>query len=128
MKNDKQYQLQSFTDGYQTCLAWSEGYEQYDYSATACEKNRKDCEAFVNENYELLYQYIDLIVPNEWDGWERAGHDFALTRNGHGAGFWDRDYKDKEGEKVGQALTEASKSAGWMCLYINGVTNEIEID
>jgi hypothetical protein len=26
----------------------------------------------------------------QWTGEERAGHDFWLTRNGHGAGFWDR--------------------------------------
>ena len=26
----------------------------------------------------------------EWTSAELAGHDFALTRNGHGTGFWDR--------------------------------------
>lgn len=32
-----------------------------------------------------------------------AGHDFWLTRNGHGAGFWDRDLGD-----VGDALTKVA--------------------
>lgn len=35
----------------------------------------------------------------------RAGHDFWLTRNGHGAGFWDREELDEGG--LGQALTDA---------------------
>jgi len=37
-----------------------------------------------------------------------AGHDFWLTRNGHGAGFWDGDLP----KDVGEALTKASKKFG----------------
>lgn len=36
---------------------------------------------------------------------EQAGHDFWLTRNGHGTGFWDRD-DDVYGEGNGNQLTE----------------------
>lgn len=39
---------------------------------------------------------------------ESAGHDFWLTRNGHGAGFWDRNLP----KDVGDALTKASKKFG----------------
>lgn len=35
-----------------------------------------------------------------------AGHDFWLTRNGHGVGFWDGDYP----KKIGDRLTELSKN------------------
>ncbi len=45
---------------------------------------------------------------------EQAGHDFWLTRNGHGAGFWDGDWQDE----VGQRLTAASKAYGSCDLYI----------
>lgn len=38
----------------------------------------------------------------------RAGHDFFLTRNGHGAGFWDGDWP----EGIGKRLAEASKVYG----------------
>lgn len=38
---------------------------------------------------------------------ERAGHDFWLTRNHHGAGFWDRGLG-----KVGERLTEAAQAYG----------------
>lgn len=49
--------------------------------------------------------------PNLWAtgcrDFRRHGHDFALTRNGHGAGFWDRGYG-----KVGEHLTESAKVYG----------------
>jgi hypothetical protein len=45
---------------------------------------------------------------------ERAGHDFWLTRNGHGAGFWDGDWEDD----IGAKLTEASHGFGSVDLYI----------
>ena len=45
---------------------------------------------------------------------ERAGHDFWLTRNGHGAGFWDGDWDDD----IGRRLTEASDVFGTVDLYV----------
>jgi hypothetical protein len=44
----------------------------------------------------------------------QAGHDFWLTRSGHGAGFWDGDWPDD----VGERLTQASKRAGTCELYV----------
>lgn len=44
----------------------------------------------------------------------RAGHDFWLTRNRHGAGFWDGDWP----EVVGKRLTKAAHQAGEANLYI----------
>lgn len=44
----------------------------------------------------------------------QAGHDFWLTRNGHGAGFWDGDWP----EEVGGRLTTASKEAGTYNLLV----------
>ena len=45
---------------------------------------------------------------------ERAGHDFWLTRNGHGAGFWDGDWDDD----IGRRLTDASDVYGSVDLYV----------
>ena len=39
---------------------------------------------------------------------ERVGHDFYLTRNRHGAGFWDGDYPDE----LGRRLTDAAHVYG----------------
>lgn len=53
----------------------------------------------------------------DYDGTdEQAGHDFWLTRNRHGAGFWDRAagmYRDN-----GAGLTEAALARGEVCLYV----------
>src|SRR5688572_7502029 len=44
---------------------------------------------------------------------EQIGHDFALTRNGHGTGFWDRGNGAR-----GQWLSEKSKPYGETHLYV----------
>jgi hypothetical protein len=44
----------------------------------------------------------------------QAGHDFFLTRNGHGAGFWDRGLG-----AIGDRLTEAAHVYGESDLYVN---------
>ena len=43
-----------------------------------------------------------------------AGHDFWLTQNGHGAGFWDGDWA----EPHASALDELSTSFGEVSLYL----------
>jgi hypothetical protein len=54
----------------------------------------------------------------EHHGAAQVGHDFWLTRNGHGAGFWDRWSGGTEGERHGDVPTEASKPYGTSDLYI----------
>ena len=44
---------------------------------------------------------------------DHPGHDFWLTRNGHGAGFWDGDYPQH-----GDELTAHSKAYGESNLYV----------
>lgn len=53
-------------------------------------------------------QWSDL---NDLDAGE-TGHDFWLTRNGHGAGFWDRGLDDR-----GDRLTDACRPYGEVDLY-----------
>ena len=64
---------------------------------------RDDCEAFQRDHAEDIGGDL-----------ERAGHDFWLTRNHHGAGFWDGDWD----EDIGQRLTDASHVYGDFDLYI----------
>jgi hypothetical protein len=49
-----------------------------------------------------------------WSNAELAGHDFWLTRNGHGSGFWDGDLP----EDVSDRLTAASHEYGEFDLYV----------
>ena len=64
-----------------------------------------DCAAFELANRALLDQASDD---------DQNGHDFWLTRNRHGAGFWDRGYP----EAIGEALTEAVHGFGETSLYL----------
>lgn len=63
-----------------------------------------ECADFQRDNADNLVAY-DLGT---------AGHDFWLTRNGHGAGFWDGDYDEPQATK----LTKASKAYGGVDLYV----------
>lgn len=45
----------------------------------------------------------------------QAGHDFWLTRNRHGAGFWDRGLGE-----IGEKLTEKARHAGSCYIIENG--------
>lgn len=40
-----------------------------------------------------LYALISHLLTEDEQDMEQIGHDFWLTRNGHGAGFWDGDYE-----------------------------------
>lgn len=72
----------------------------------------EDCARFQQVNADLLAQ---AYARPGYDGASQAGHDFWLNRNGHGAGFWDRDALDEGG--LGERLSAASKLAGESDLY-----------
>lgn len=63
-------------------------------SIPSLRKATKDVNSFVDKAGSLL----DGIDE------EQIGHDFWLTRNGHGAGFWDRDLGE-----IGEKLTAICK-------------------
>jgi hypothetical protein len=77
-----------------------------------------DCTRFQSENESLLTAENCLRPSRSGNPGHpvdiRAGHDFWLTRNGHGAGFWDGDWE----EPAGAALTAASEAFGETSLYI----------
>lgn len=83
-----------------------QNYSIDDISEDTLNEMLRDCDAFYNENY-------DLMADDDHDDMDsRGGHDFWLTRNGHGAGFWDGDWKH------GDELTEASHAYGEYDLYV----------
>lgn len=61
-------------------------------------------------------QYTEKMIEQlpDWYTAEQFGHDFWLTRNGHGAGFWDRGLG-----KLGDELTEAANTYGEVFLYVS---------
>lgn len=88
-----------------------ETYSVSQLSPQAIARMNEDCQKFQEQAGEVLTSVVD---KNNYSV-ERAGNDFWLTRNGHGAGFWDR---DELPEGVGDKLTKIAKEFGTVDLYV----------
>lgn len=111
--------VNNFINGYIACMLWStsgqtpdgeelEDLTEYPLSQDAIDSIKADCEKFVNNNKDLLSE-----VYSRPTDYQNAGHDFWLTRNGHGAGFWDRGFG-----VVGDALTARAQGFKELTPYI----------
>ena len=80
---------------------------------------KKDWESFINQALEMGFDpdkhRIGAYNSYEFDVWELAAHDFILTRNNHGAGFWDGDWS----EPMATKLTDLCKEFGEIDVYIS---------
>jgi hypothetical protein len=111
--------LDTFTRAYIEAALWSStdnsdeqggkpldaNYSESDISEATLEKMKADCARFQAEQDISGY------------GDSQAGHDFWLTRNGHGCGFWEEDHGTPEQCAL---LDAASKAFGAFDLYIGG--------
>lgn len=94
--------LDSFTAEYLEAIEWLLD-EEIDrdtikgFAPSAIEQAKADCEAFQEANAEDLEAYQDATGCT-------GGVDLWLTRNRHGAGFWDRGLGD-----LGKRLTDAAR-------------------
>lgn len=84
-------------------VALDEAYTIDDLAPATLESMREDCDDFLNGIKDLVDGRL-----------YSAGHDFWLTRNRHGAGFWDGAWP----EQVGRLLTERSRAYGSCDLYV----------
>lgn len=123
-----------FVNGYVTAALWTStdesdesggepmdaNYGPNDIASSTMKKMKADCAKFMKANKALLSDYCHHIKRStEQHGphMSGAGHDFWLTRSGHGAGFWDRDYEDGR-DDIGEKLTSACKKFGEVYLYV----------
>lgn len=107
--------LPLFVQGYLKAVFWTDASPDADeelrdvgYSDLAHESLVsviKECEQFQEQAKDLL----SLAYERDYEE-EQAGHDFWLTRNHHGAGFWDRDELDAG--DLGDKLTKIAHSFG----------------
>lgn len=79
-----------------------------DLSAAAARDMEADVEGFIKGCLAERPEIFDGIADDD------IGHDFWLTRNGHGVGFWDRGLGER-----GDWLTAMSKPFGESSLYVN---------
>lgn len=118
--------FQSFFDAYVETALWSttdesrddggdpldDNYDASDIDAETLGKMKNDCRSFMQEQATLL-QFIKSD--------EQAGHDFWLSRNGHGAGFFDlepKDMIDGAPDDLPDGLQKAAKQWGEFYLHV----------
>jgi hypothetical protein len=120
--------LDAVLDAYVACALWSstdestpEGgepmdanYTRSDIAPDALESMREDVESFLSD--ADIRRALEFWAREHGDA--QIGHDFWLTRNRHGAGFWDRWGSDTPGYAHGRALTDAAHPYGESYLYI----------
>jgi hypothetical protein len=101
--------LWSSMESYEDDVPLDENYGLSDIAPETLQQAQDDCNAFSDEITAILAAHGDCVA---WDS-ERFGHDFWLSRNGHGAGFFDRG-----NEPVWDALQAAAKVWGTVDLYV----------
>lgn len=117
--------MDDFTEHYLIAALWSsadDDEEPLDFNygieqlaPEAIDRAKADCADFQTKNASLLNQAYKLYTPHIDAPTPQcsAGHDFWLTRNGHGVGFWDRGFPDA----LGDALSDAARACGELDLY-----------
>lgn len=125
VKTEDSAVLDTFTAAYVEAALWltiidlhdescrDNGYAAEHMAPETLERIRADCALF-QERYGDLLTDDNLVDTGDVDVESRAGHDFWLTRNGHGAGFWDGRWRGP----VGDVLDKASKAFGEIDLYV----------
>lgn len=106
--------MEFFINGYITCALWSStddsgdpldsNHDRDNIDDSTMQDIVIDCWSFVKDNGHLI---------NDNMTWSQAGHDFWLTRCGHGAGFWDRGLGE-----IGDKLTDAAHAYGNVDLFV----------
>jgi hypothetical protein len=122
----KNMNIKQFTLGYIECALWSsvdDDGEPLDSNQDGADalapetlaRIEQDCAAFIAANKSDLAKYAERwpLAQSEYTASDCAGHDFWLTRVGHGAGFWDRGFGE-----LGERLTDSSEKFGGLDLYV----------
>jgi hypothetical protein len=95
-------------DGYQTAALWSgtdEDGDPLDRNFTVADIDEESAAEVSDEVADFWRKAQSRGLTGGWTP-EQFGHDFHLTRNGHGSGFWDR------GHPHGDELTEMAHTYG----------------
>jgi hypothetical protein len=128
MKTKSKSEFRQFFTAFIECALWSsldeyserggrpldENYSRDDIAFSSALSMARECRDFLRANatdLEIYYEARDF--GGSHSGYAMAGHDFWLTKNGHGAGFWDRGLGD-----LGRRLSENAKVYGSTDLYL----------
>jgi len=110
-------EVMEILNSYVEAILWTEEVEMGHLSIEEVSSNLKiDAYKDVKEFLRQAGNLVDGIEPSQ------IGHDLWLTRQGHGAGFWDRGLGE-----VGDKLSDIAKGMGEKSVYI-GDDGEIYVD
>ena len=104
--------IDEFTTAYIECALWSSTDDNEDPLDKNFDIDNIDPESIIRMDQDCkVFQRIarKWLTKAEEKHHDKSsqGHDFWLTRNGHGTGFWDRELND-----VGDELTKICKQFG----------------
>lgn len=104
-------------------IAILETADQYTITEQEMGKLRGTLAYYVSDWFLENYPTICLAVDKSYT-WEHVGHDFWLTSQGHGAGFWDRGLGE-----VGDTLTDSVNGyTDIVGLYLNEEATHVMVD
>lgn len=111
--------LDDFTRGYLEAMEWLLPEETNrdklrGFTRKTTKRAMEECADFQESNGADLAEYYELSGRPE----DHAGHDFYLSRNGHGAGFFDRG-----SAPVFDRLQDAADAAGstYECVHLGWI-------
>lgn len=97
-------------------MTLSDDLSGFEFFTQSAESIRKACHDFLKNLPEHIGAAARVAYSGrEWPAFVCIGHDFLLTRNGHGAGFW---YQDFLPDGLGNALTEYAENWGKCYAYL----------
>lgn len=125
--SDFEIDVEAMVAGYVEAMLWAEcacddpegyddrsfddlGYTFGDVHPDAMEQARETCRQFCERNAEDVVAFMEETDRPEG----HVGHDLWLTRQGHGAGFWDRG-----AGAVGDRLADAARVLGPAYPYLD---------
>ncbi len=96
-------------------------YTIEDFSQESLERANRQLTAFLTEADSATQVQEDAAeeagVEEDWDFTEDdLAHDFWLTRNGHGTGFWDR--PERYGDRLSEVFSKMAERAGEAYVYV----------
>lgn len=127
--------LQPLIDSYLVTAAWADSPEEcngktYLFSPESILKAENDCKAFV-EKIRIEFTPIEfqkLFDLSDENVWSLVGHDFWLTRNHHGSGYWDKKVYNYIVSDGSDRLTKLAQEFNEVSIYLNEETNKFEIE
>jgi hypothetical protein len=110
--------LDTFTTAYLVAMLWSSsdtetGEPHLDATHNIENISQQTLTGVVADCKDFQEKYADLIEASGLSR-DQAGHDFWLTRNHHGTGFWDRDISKELGERLTNAAQSYKESSPYV--------------